>query len=80
MGQFEVTQGQWEAVMGALPAEFVDCGPECPVENVSWDDCQQFLRKLNALLEHPAAVNVEAGQGLPIEVEGYVERSLAHKR
>ena len=47
IGKFEVTQAQWEAVMGENPSDFKDA--DNPVENVSWDDCQEFLKKLNAL-------------------------------
>ena len=47
IGRFEVTQVLWEAVMGENPSAFPDC-PTCPVETVSWDDVQAFLRKLNA--------------------------------
>ncbi len=43
----EVTQGQWKAVMGDNPSSFKDCGDDCPVENVSWDDVQEFINKLN---------------------------------
>ena len=50
MGKFQVTQAQWEAVMGENPSEFPDA--ENPVENVSWNDCQKFLKKINA---QPAA-------------------------
>jgi len=46
MGKYVVTQEQWEAVMGKNPSQFK--GPKNPVEMVSWDDCQQFLEKLNA--------------------------------
>lgn len=47
MGKYEVTQGQWQAVMGDNPSNFKDCGANCPIEQVSWDDIQVFLRKLN---------------------------------
>jgi formylglycine-generating enzyme required for sulfatase activity len=43
----EVTQGQWKAVMGDNPSYFKDCGDDCPAENVSWDDVQEFIKKLN---------------------------------
>ena len=48
LGKYEVTQGQWEAVMGTNPSHFSNCGGNCPVEQVSWDDVQAFVRKLNA--------------------------------
>jgi formylglycine-generating enzyme required for sulfatase activity len=47
----EVTQGQWERVMGSNPSHFKNCGDNCPVEKVSWEDCQQFIRKLNGMEE-----------------------------
>ncbi len=46
MGRFPVTQEQWEAVMGANPSAFV--GPDRPVEQVSADDCEEFIRRLDA--------------------------------
>ena len=46
LGKFEVTQGQWQGVMGANPSRYSGCG-NCPVENVSWDDAQAFIRNLN---------------------------------
>ena len=49
IGKYEVTQGQWDAVMGNNPSGFK--GADLPVENVSWNDCQDFIRKLNALPE-----------------------------
>jgi len=48
MGMTEVTQGQWKAVMGNNPSSFSNCGDTCPVEQVSWNDVQGFLQKLNA--------------------------------
>ena len=44
----EVTQGQWKKVMGKNPSRFRDCGKNCPVEQVSWNDTQDFIAKLNA--------------------------------
>lgn len=43
----EVTQGQWKAVMGSNPSKFKNCGDDCPVEKVSWNDVRKFIRKLN---------------------------------
>ena len=45
--KYEVTQELWEAVMGDTPSHFK--GKNLPVENVSWDDCQKFIMKLNEL-------------------------------
>src|SRR5262249_11594356 len=46
LGIYEVTQGQWEAVMGNNPNRFTG-DPNRPVENVSWEDVQKFIDKLN---------------------------------
>jgi formylglycine-generating enzyme required for sulfatase activity len=45
-GKFEVTQAQWQAVMGNNPSYYTNIGPDAPVEQVSWDDCQVFLTRL----------------------------------
>ena len=47
IGQTEVTQALWEAVMGSNPSYFKE--DNLPVENVSWEDCQAFINKLNTL-------------------------------
>jgi formylglycine-generating enzyme required for sulfatase activity len=47
LGKFEVTQGQWKMLMGKNPSSFQDCGSECPVENIKWDEAQAFIKKLN---------------------------------
>ena len=48
MGKYEVTQAQWRAVMGNNPSNFANCGDNCPVEQVSWEDVQQFIQRLNS--------------------------------
>ena len=47
LGKYEVTQREWEAVMGTNPSRFSDCGPRCPVDNVSWFDAEGFIQRLN---------------------------------
>ena len=47
IGKTEVTQALWQAVMGSNPSGFK--GADLPVECVSWDDCQEFIQKLNSL-------------------------------
>jgi formylglycine-generating enzyme required for sulfatase activity len=48
IGKYEVTQSEWQKVMGNNPSKFSSCGPDCPVEYVTWDDAQDFIRKLNS--------------------------------
>ncbi len=48
IGQIQVTQELWEAVMGSNPSYFKGDNQR-PVENVSWNDCQEFIEKLNRL-------------------------------
>ncbi|RJP32051.1 MAG: formylglycine-generating enzyme family protein [Candidatus Omnitrophota bacterium] len=60
MSQYEITQAQWRAVMGNNPAHFYT-HPNLPVEQVSWNDCQAFVDKMN-----------QSGQGtfrLPTDAE-----------
>ena len=47
LGKYEVTQAQWEKVMGSNPSSFK--GPQKPVESIFWDDCQKFIKKMNEL-------------------------------
>ena len=58
IGKYEVTQAQWKAVMGNNPSWFK--GDNLPVENVSWDDCQTFIRKLNQLTGKNFSLPTEA--------------------
>lgn len=48
IGKYEITQAQWKVVMGKNPSHFSDCD-ECPVEMVSWNAAQEFIKKLNQL-------------------------------
>ena len=58
IGKYEVTQDLWEAVMGINPSDFI--GSRRPVENVSWNDCQEFIRKLNVLTSQNFCLPTEA--------------------
>ncbi len=49
LGKYEVTQGQWEKVMGDNPSKFKVVGDNAPVECVSWKGCQEFMKKLAVL-------------------------------
>lgn len=60
IGRYEVTQHEWQTIMGNNPSRFKK-GDDFPVENVSWDDCQEFIRRLNGLLG--------GGYRLPTEAE-----------
>ena len=65
LGKYEVTQGQWVAIMGSNPSHFAGC-VDCPVEQVSWDDVQQFIRQLNLASK---AYSDGAKYRLPTEAE-----------
>lgn len=58
IGETEVTQALWKAVMGSNPS--ASKGDDLPVEEVSWNDCQEFIRKLNALTGKTFALPTEA--------------------
>jgi len=59
IGKYEVTQEQWELMMGKNPSEIK--GKKLPVTDVSWEDCQNFIKKLNK--------NTKGGYRLPTEAE-----------
>lgn len=65
MGIYPVTQEEWRAVMEYNPSEFKSVGGRAPIESVSWDDIQEFLKKLNEL----AGLTSEKGYRLPTEAE-----------
>jgi len=58
IGKYEVTQEEWEAVMGANPSKVK--GKKHPVEQVSWEDCQIFIQKLNELTGETFRLPTEA--------------------
>ena len=63
LGKYEVTQRQWESVMGENPSYFK--GADRPVDNVSWKDCQRFIAKVDA----EARRQFGGGARLPTEAE-----------
>ena len=58
MGKYEVTQALWQAVMGSNPSEYK--GDNRPVETVSWNDCQEFISKLNSMTGRKFRLPTEA--------------------
>jgi len=60
INRYEVSQAQWQAVMGTNPSSFIACGEDCPVEQVSWDDVQLFLDRLNTLTARSYRLCTEA--------------------
>ncbi len=84
MMEHEVTQGEWLAVMGSNPAGYKECGPSCPVENVSWDDAVEFARRVSARDGVRYALPTEAqweyaarGGGAGIYAGGFEVRAVA---
>jgi formylglycine-generating enzyme required for sulfatase activity len=55
-----VTQGQWKAVMGNNPSCFLQGGEDCPVEGISWIECQEFIKRLNENGEYLYRLPTEA--------------------
>ena len=60
IGKYEITQQQWQAVMGRNPSSFDDCGADCPVENVDWYKVEKFIKKLNKQSEYHYRLPTEA--------------------
>jgi len=61
LGKFEVSQEQWENIMGSFPDPTIIKGSNLPVSGLSWNDCQDFIKKLNE--------NTTGGYRLPTEAE-----------
>jgi len=62
MARTEVTQAEWQRVMGDNPSWFPECGPRCPVERVNWYDVRSFIERLRQRSDQP-------GLRLPTEAE-----------
>lgn len=60
LGKYEVTQGEWRALMGSNPSYFKECGANCPVENVTWDEAQAFVTRLAKKTGQPYRLPSEA--------------------
>ena len=73
MGKYEVTQGQYQALMGTNPSAFKK-GPDYPVENVSWDEAKEFCQRLTAGLSDE--LKGQAAFRLPMDAEWSVAVGL----
>ncbi len=58
IGKYEVTQALWQAVLGSNPSNFK--GDNLPIERVTWNDCQEFISKLNSLTGRKFRLPTEA--------------------
>jgi len=58
LGKYEVTQAQWESVMRSNSSRFKN--PNSPVENISWHDCEMFIKRVNTMLGGAARLPTEA--------------------
>ena len=58
IGKYEVTQGEWSKIMGTNPSKF-DASPDNPVENVSWNEASEFVRRFNEATSLKAALPTE---------------------
>ena len=59
LSKYEVTQRQWQAIMGNNPSSNKNC-LECPVENISWDEANEFIKVLNSLTDEHYRLPTEA--------------------
>ena len=60
IGRYEVTQEQWQTVMGSLPSKLTLKCETCPITSVSWNDVQDFIQRLNTLTNTQFRLPTEA--------------------
>ena len=72
IGKYEVTQGQYENVMGSNPSDFKSSGKEAPVETVNWGDCQAFCKKLGSGFRLPTEAEWEHAARGGNRSKGYI--------
>ena len=73
MGKYEVTQGEWQKVMGNNPSNFSSCGANCPVEQVSWNDTQEYVERLNSASKKAIVCPPRLNGNMPPGVAGIVK-------
>ena len=69
LGKYEVTQGDWKALMGNQPSRFKHAGLDAPVECVSWSDCVKFCQKLTEQERQAGRLPAGYKYGLPTEAQ-----------
>jgi len=79
MLETEVMQAMWESVMGNNPSFFEGC-KRLPVETVSWDDCQEFIEKINGLAGGYTIFTVMCGSGAAIGMGDYLRAGDVNHR
>jgi formylglycine-generating enzyme required for sulfatase activity len=65
ISKFLTTQENWEKIMGNNPAKFIESGKNAPIESITWDEVQIFIKKLN----EKEGLILEKGYRLPTELE-----------
>ena len=86
LGRYEVTQQEWRTVMGTSPSQFASCGSRCPVENVTFDEVQQFLataqraRRRAEVAGATASLQAADGSRVGVRVPRANHRTVFHGR